>query len=114
MLGGGSNDLIIEDFRLLQEEWVGGTRRRIYLNSQGYMRAEGYTPESANDQVIQMCKAAASEKQSGELRLAASIPDHIINQIWLETGQNPLEDEETTRDLILNNPDLRDFRTGQT
>ncbi len=110
-----SNNIVVEDFHLIDERWVGGTRRRLYMNSQGYLRNEGYTPEEANACLIDLCRAVRDgDLPNGkELRLVASIPDQIVNQLWVEHGFNVLEDDDMLKKLVLNNPDFSQLRTSK-
>lgn len=104
---------VVEDFRLIHEEWVGGSRRRIYLNSQHFIRSENYTPAEVNDAVAELCRARRDgdiPQPTRDREHIISVPEGIMNQIWVKNGCNPMQDEETFHDLVVSNADLAAFR----
>lgn len=107
---------IINDFRVVEERYNAfGMRQVISVNSQGYIKTKGHTSASANEAVIQMVKAFrdGEAKQNKENRLVSSVPLHIVQQIHLETGIDPLRDDETWLAMIVNNPELAAFRADK-
>ena len=108
-------EVSVEDWKLIKEDYVLGTRRRIWVNSQGHLRHEGYTRGELNSFVLDACKAYRERdpSSSDDFRHTMSVPNHIIDQMWIENGADPLSDPDMMRDLLLNNPDLAAFRTNR-
>ena len=106
--------VIVEDWKMMSQEWVNGTLRRMYVNSQGCVKATGHTPESVTDKIVTLCREMRDgtvKREEKEFRQTMIIPPHVMDQMMVENGRQVFNNPDAVNDLLINNPDLKQFRT---
>lgn len=107
----GPKDVIVEDWRVVEQYWHFGTLKRVLINSQGYIKNEGYTPAEVDDLILRRCRAFRDGEIGGKakrfgLTPVVSVPVHVVEQLWAEHGTDPFADEDTERELIFKNKEV--------
>ena len=110
---GGETDpaAIVDDWRLLwTEPGHDGSTRRVFINSQGYIKSEGFTPRETLDALTQVCRAYRDGdiKQNPDMRCILQLPHSLHAQLTMELGYDPLHDPEWI-EWAVRQPELQPF-----
>ena len=98
----------------MSQEWVDGTLRKLYVNSQGCVKATGHTPAEVNDKLVTLCREMRDgtvTRKEKHFKQTMMIPPHILDQMMVEHGRQVFNDPDAVKDLLINNPELKAFRT---